>query len=321
MQIQSVLGPIDSRDLGQTLAHEHISTADWALRMNWGGRYYQHQEVADRAVLQFRRAYDCGVRTVVDGTPPSIGRDVALIREVAERTGLNFIASSGFYFHEETYLRWGNLDSLYDVLSRECAVGIGDTDIRAGIMKAACADHGVTETLERAFGLIGRVAAEQQVPVFVHHHPADQNGQEICDIFEAAGARPEQLIIGHAGDTNDLDYLEGLIARGCYLGMDRFGYSTTTPTTNELAHRIATIVELCRRGHSAQLLLSHDLATFVGLSPDWQTFADGSVIPDVDFTFVHTTVLPALERAGLGSAQLASFLTDNPRRLFESSAA
>ncbi|MFS3126894.1 phosphotriesterase [Nocardioides sp. Bht2] len=320
MQVATVLGTVDSTDLGQTLMHEHISSADWALRMNLGDRYYRHQEVADRAVAQFRRAREVGVRTVLDGTPPSIGRDVALIREVAERSGVNFIASSGFYFHEETYLRWGNSDGLYELLSSECADGIGSTGIRAGAMKAACADHGVTPTLERGFSVIGRVAAEQGVPVFVHHHPSEGDGQTICDIFEASGASSDQLILGHAGDSNDLDYLEGLLARGCYLGLDRFGYATMPKASNGLAERIATLAELCRRGFSSQLLLSHDLATFVGLSLDWQEFADGPEFPDVDFTFIHRTVLPLAQEAGVDADTLRSILADNPRRIFEAAA-
>ena len=36
MMIQGVLGPIDTAELGQTLMHEHITCADWSMRMNFG---------------------------------------------------------------------------------------------------------------------------------------------------------------------------------------------------------------------------------------------------------------------------------------------
>ena len=36
MKINSVLGPIDTADLGPTLMHEHVTCADWSLRMNFG---------------------------------------------------------------------------------------------------------------------------------------------------------------------------------------------------------------------------------------------------------------------------------------------
>lgn len=88
-------GPIETADFGQTLFHEHIVTADWSMRMAFGDQFYDHDVVADRAVEHFTRARDCGVRTVVDGTPVNMGRDVQLVHEVAERTGLNFIVSSG----------------------------------------------------------------------------------------------------------------------------------------------------------------------------------------------------------------------------------
>ena len=36
MKIQSVLGPVDTSELGQVLMHEHLTCADWSMRMNFG---------------------------------------------------------------------------------------------------------------------------------------------------------------------------------------------------------------------------------------------------------------------------------------------
>ncbi|WP_272818788.1 hypothetical protein [Prescottella equi] len=101
MPVNTVRGPIDRSQLGQTLIHEHIVTADWSMRMAFGENYYEHDVIVERAVAQFLRARESGVRTVVDGTPVNMGRDIGLIREVSERTGLEFVVSSGFYYQEE----------------------------------------------------------------------------------------------------------------------------------------------------------------------------------------------------------------------------
>lgn len=315
MLVNSVLGPIDTADLGQTLFHEHIVTADWSLRMAFGEHFYDHEVVADRAVEQFTRAREVGVRTVVDGTPVNMGRDVNLVREVAERTGLNFIVSSGFHYMEEVYLEWRTEDDVYELLNRECSEGVAGTGIRPGIMKAACADAGITPLLSKVFRGIGRVAREQRLPIFAHHHVALANGDAIMDLFEDCGVAPSQVVLGHSGDTNDLDYLERMLGRGCYLGMDRFGYCDVS---NSLEDRIRTIVELCRRGHAERLLLSHDLATYLGVFGSWTDFvAHDPIASGVDFTFIHREVLPALESAGLEPGEVLALLERNPRNLFE----
>lgn len=314
MLVNGAFGPLDSTQLGETLIHEHIVTADWSMRMAFGDHFYEHQVVADRAVQQFSKAKECGVRTVVDGTPLNMGRDVRLICEVAERTGLNFVVSSGFYAQEEAYLTYRSVDEVHEFLSREFAEGIAGTTVRPGMMKAACGDAGITPVLETAFRAIGRVASEQRVPIFAHHHVSAANGDAILDVFEDCGVLPAQVVLGHSGDTNDLDYLERMLRRGCYLGMDRFGYCGVS---NSLEDRVKTIVELCRRGHSAQLLLSHDLATYLGVFGTWEHFKSSEPSEaDVDFTFIHSTVRPALEAAGLERSEVTAMLERNPANLF-----
>lgn len=315
MPVNTVRGPLDGSDLGQILIHEHIVTADWSMRMAFGAHFYEHDVVVERAVEQFLRAKESGVRTVVDGTPVNMGRDVALIREVAERTGLEFIVSSGFYYQDEVYLKWRSEDEIHAWLTRECEDGIAGTDVRPGIMKTACADLGITPILDKVFRAIGRVAAEQQLPIFCHHHTEVGNGEAIVDLFESCSVAPNQLVLGHSGDTNDLDYLEGILRRGAYLGMDRFGHCAAG---NSLENRVRTIAELCARGHRDRLLLSHDLATYFGVFGSWQDFKTGeSVDPTVDFTFINRQVVPALESAGLTPDAVRAMLERNPAEFLE----
>lgn len=315
MTVHSVLGPITTADLGQTLFHEHVSLGDWSMRTAFGEHFYRHGLVADRATAHFTAARERGVRTVVDGTPLNMGRDVGLIKEVAERTGLNFVVSSGFHYVEELYLTYRSQGEVHDLLSRECEEGIADTGIRPGMMKAACEDSGLTPLLDKTMRAIGTVAAEQHLPLFAHHHPATGNGEAIIDLLEDCGVSPRQVVLGHSGDSNDLDYLERLLKRGVYLGMDRFGYCDVS---NSLENRVKTIVDLCARGHADRLLLSHDLATFIGVFGSWADYEQTDPLTlGADYTFIHTAVLPALERAGVDPAQVAALLERNPASLFE----
>ena len=88
------------------------------------------------------------MRTVVDGTPVNLGRDIRLIREVARRTGLNFIASTGFYYQEEPWLYFRDEEEIYDLLMGDCADGISGTDSKPGILKAGVGRGGLTPLLD-----------------------------------------------------------------------------------------------------------------------------------------------------------------------------
>ena len=72
------------------------------------------------------------------------------------------------------------------------------------------------------------------------------------------------MVIGHSGDTTDLDYLEELIGNGSYLGMDRFGSTCYLPFED----RVDTVARMCERGHADKMVLSHDAACYFDALPE-----------------------------------------------------
>lgn len=301
MKIQSILGPLDSGSLGQTLIHEHISCADWSMRANFGARFFERDTLLEMAKRCFAPLRQHGVKTIVDGTPVNLGRDLPLIRDVAEATGMNIIASSGFYFQEEPWLGARSEAWLYDMLYPDAE--------SCGIMKCAVEAAGVTPLTQKLLRATGRVAAEQNKPVFCH--TASKAGMGL-PAFEqlSAFAPPERIVLGHSGDTNDRDYLLAIAATGAYLGFDRFGYCDRD---NSVENLTANIVWLCERGYRDRILLSHDAAVYLAFWDDWAE----SQKQTTNFCFIHETVLPMLTAGGLTKADLAAMLEDNPRRLFE----
>jgi len=303
MKINTVTGPIETAKLGPTLMHEHISCADWSMRMNLGDRFFNFDDVVNTATATFTQMNrECGITTVVDGTPINLGRDIKLIREVAERTGLNFIASSGFYYQEEFELAFRPEEEITELLLYECQNGINGTDILPGIMKCAVESRELTKYLRKILAAIARVAAKTGLPIFCHHNPHYKNGGAILDIFEGQGVSLNKVILGHSGDTDDLDYLVSMLGRGCYIGMDRFGYCDITLS---LERRAAAIAALCEKGFCDRMLLSHDLAAFIALSRR------------PDFAFIHKEALPALLAAGVARETFDKMMEENPKRFFE----
>ena len=95
--------------------------------------------------------------------------------------------------------------------------------MRAGILKVATDEQGVTADVEATLRGVARAHLQTGVPISTHTHAATRRGLEQQDVFEQEGVDLTRVVIGHSGDSDDLDYLEALMARGSYLGMDRFG--------------------------------------------------------------------------------------------------
>lgn len=86
-------------------------------------------------IFEINNFISLGGRTIVDATgSESIGRDAQALREVALKTGLNIVASSGPYRKFESQRIHKTVDELATTIDKELNQGIGDTDIRAGMI-------------------------------------------------------------------------------------------------------------------------------------------------------------------------------------------
>src|SRR5688572_17850833 len=95
--IETVTGPVAGSDLGFTLVHEHVACASAGIIASWPSLYGGRAALIERAVGILARAKADGVDTIVDATPLDLGRDVSLLAECAERSGVRIIASSGHW--------------------------------------------------------------------------------------------------------------------------------------------------------------------------------------------------------------------------------
>ena len=206
------------------------------MRMNFGPRFCDMRRVLPRAVQQVNRAKGVGVSTIVDATAVNLGRDIHLLREVSQQTGVHLIASTGFYAQDEPWLKEQDPGYLFDLLDEECKKGIYDTDAKPGIVKCAVGRQGLTPTRKKILKLSAKVALANDLPLFCHHEVATQAGPEILDLLLAEGMDPKRVVLGHAGDSQDLAYIFSLLERGCFIGDDRYGYGpclTPLPTASK----------------------------------------------------------------------------------------
>ncbi len=310
LTVSSVAGPLDTADLGFTLMHEHIIVQSPGVKENFP--VMDRQAEIERAVQKLKDVQARGVGTLVDLTPAD-WRDLPFVQEVVRRSAMQVIVATGLYWEVPHFFRAASgrdVDCITDLFVRDIQEGIMDSGVKAAIIKCATDEPGVTEDVERVLRASARAHRRTGVPISTHTHAASQVGLKQQDVFESEGADLSRVVIGHSGDSEDIDYLKKLMDRGSYIGMDRFGIDLFLATDK----RVATIARLCELGYAEKMVLSHDASCYFA----WADPALLSrVVPDWHFNFIPERVIPALLNAGVSEDQVRTMTVDNPRRIFQ----
>ncbi|MDE2403712.1 MAG: phosphotriesterase [Sphingomonadales bacterium] len=318
-QVQTVRGPIDAGALGKVLIHEHIFLMDAEYVLNYRPDFFSDKTIDD-AVERLNALKASGIDTIVDLTVLGLGRYIPAVAKVAERTDLNIIVSTGVYTFNDVpqpfqFTGPGLLcdvpEPMLDLFLRDINEGIAGTGIKAGELKCAIDMPGMTKGVERVMRAIARANVLTGTPITVHTAPQNRSGLLVQDLLESEGVDLRDAVIGHCGDSTDIDYLMAVADRGSLLGMDRFGINFTI-TAEE---RVATIAELCRRGYAGSMALGHDCCAWSDFFPSVSDYH--RVMPQHHYLHIHDDVIPALRAAGVSEGDLELMFVANPRRHYE----
>jgi len=312
--VETVQGAVDAQALGIVLAHEHVRFRDEAVADQWPGRYDQQAEL-DAALEAVRAAKAHGVRTIVDPTAMFGGRDVRFMAQVAEETAVNIVACTGIYSYDYLphYFQNRDIDAMAEHFVADIEGGIQGTEIKAAFLKCAADASGVTENVEKIHRAVARASIQTGAAIMAHSMPAVATGPRQLEIFEEEGVDPAKVQIAHCGDTDDLEYIERLIDRGVYVGLDRYGLEMYLP----IDRRNATAAELLRRGHAQRLMISQDFCATIDWFPPEaaEIFEANGAIRNWSMTLVFEEVVPALREMGaLDDDGFQTIFVENPRR-------
>jgi phosphotriesterase-related protein len=298
--------------------HEHVFILSPDITANYPEVWGDEAKREGDAIQRLNELKSRGVDSIVDLTVIGMGRYIPRIARVAAATDINIVVATGVYTYNDVPMYFhftgpegvlGDGEPMVDMFVRDIEHGIADTGIKAAILKCATDEPGVTPGVERVLRAVAKAHRLTGVPISTHTHAATRRGLEQQRIFADEGVDLTRVIIGHSGDTTDLDYLEELIGNGSYIGMDRFGVDVFLPFED----RVNTVARMCERGHADKMVLSHDAACFM----DWVPEQLLPALPNWHYLHIHNDVIPALKERGVTDEQLTTMLVDNPRRIFE----
>lgn len=313
MTVETALGARPVSSLGPTLMHEHIFVLDRELEANYLEPFDEKRRIAE-AAQRITDAGARGVQTIVDLTVVGLGRYVPLIKAVAERVAVSIVVATGLYTWDDVpmYFRLrgpGRMidgpDPMVGCFVKDLTEGIADTGVRAAILKCATDSPGMTAGVERVLRCVAAAHRETGAPITTHTHAGTRRGLEQQEVFRQEGVDLSRVVIGHCGDSTDLDYLRTLMDAGSFIGMDRFGNDLILPAEQ----RIDTVVALCEQGYAERMVLSHDSSCY---SHSFGPEDRERLLPRWTYTYLHDAVLPALCDRGVTADQIRQMLVENP---------
>jgi phosphotriesterase-related protein len=312
--VETVRGAVDAGALGVALPHEHIfilrPEMEQNLRHRFGAPFWDEEARVADAIEKLSVARAGGIETIVDPTVLGLGRYVPRIQRVNAEVDMHIVVATGVYAFLELsdFLATRTDDFIVDLFVRELREGIDDTGVRAAFLKCAVEHHGIIGDVPRILSCIATAAVETGAPVMVHTNAAARSGLLALDFLTERGVDPTRIVIAHAGDSNDLDYLRAMADCGASLGCDRYGIEHFNPTPD----RIRTLIALIGEGYADRIHLSHDGACFYDFMAGNPFFAN----EHPDLLRISASLLPALRDAGVTQQQIDQMMVDNPSSFF-----
>lgn len=329
-EIRTVAGPIPAGEAGRTLVHEHIwSDFTSMLRVHgadggdchldscraagearWNPSAFPENYRLDDLDQQVEEVASCGVTTVVDATPPALGRNPAMLLAVAEATGLNIVMGCGWYIeptHDDATAA-KSTDELASGLIDEIENGVDG--VYPGIIGEIGTSDPPTDREWVTLRAAAIAAVETGLALSIHLHPWGHHGAAVIDAVSDAGLAPDRVLLNHVTTLVGYDdELRDLLDRGVGVAFDLFGFDHSllgpgryAPSDHDAVDQIARLVDA---GYIDQLFVSQD----VGVRTRLLRYGGWGYGHLVDH------ILPLMASRGIDDSAISTMIERNPQRL------
>ena len=335
--IQTVLGPVFPAELGATLMHEHAPTVDWSELWNLPGgptesRQREMVSETEKLLESFHQSIPEQYRpgAIVEATPIRVGSYPKLLVDLANRTNVHIIASTGFWCEAmapqhpwaiRMSLESDGIGQMARLFIREISQGMEDptgawgeqfTDVRVGIIKIGTSTY--LRPTERLIH-VAAAHANKETGCPITTHTTDAGGLEQATLLVEHGAVPQKIAIGPHGYRDDRandeanEYHERLADMGVRVQFDRVGHASY-PVDSQARQ----IKHLLDAGYAEHIFVSHDhVPYFYGEFTTPSQSSSAWNASNADFTVVTRRLVPELKKLGVYDTHLRRILVENPR--------
>lgn len=297
-------GKMRSSKMGKTLIHEHFLVdfigADKIRADRWS-----REKVVKKVLPYLIQVKALGVKTIMDCTPDFLGRDILLLKELSEKSGLHILTNTGYYGAVGyKYLPpWAFAETAEQLATRwieEAKNGIQGTGVRPGFIKISVNGASMTEIEQKLVKAAALTHLETGLTICSHTGPAISAFEQL-DLLKKMGVAPSSFVWVHAQNEPKKQTYTQAAKMGAWVSLDGMGWGDwdnytmwiDTLKANDCLHRV---------------LISHDAGWYDPEKPDGGEFKG--------YTAVFDKLIPSLEKKGFKSRDFEMLLVKNPAEAF-----
>ncbi len=312
--VNTVLGPVPADELGVTLVHEALLSvvpgAEHAFDV-----HLDRAEIFETLAARLRDFREQGGGAIVDSTGMFHGRDLRLLETLSRATGVHIVASTGmgpeetlggYFLTPQTNppTPWP-AEKFADLFTKEVAEGMVVPRVErrgpAGLVAITASRQGMTATDESLARGGARTALATGVPVSLRY---GSDALHDLDVVLDEGLPADRVVVGGLDRKDAAAAVPEVAGRGAFVALDHVGHDGDHLTDDE---RVALVVELLGAGHGERVLLSSNAIGVAKGHPE--------DVRELPYSYLLTTFVPLLEKAGVGEDDVRRILVDNPREL------
>ena len=303
LEVITVNGPIVPDPNALWLSHEHI-LVDFAGADSIHPDRWDTDSVVAAMLPYLEEVREWQVKYFVDATPNFLARDVGVLKQLSEITGIEIITNTGLYGAAQdkyipAYAHTVTPESLAESWISEFEGGIDGTKVRPGFIKISV-DTGnpldaVDEKLVHAAAI---THLETGLTIGSHTGEASALWPQL-EILQQHGVSPEAFIWIHAQNEPDPGNYVRAAQLNCWISLDGLGW--------EQEDHLEKLVYAREQGILDHILISHDAGWYDPSRP----------VQDIKpYTPVFEWLVPRLRERGFSSPDIDLLLKANPRKAF-----
>jgi phosphotriesterase-related protein len=302
--IMTVKGPIKASEMGVSLTHEHI-LVDFIGADSINEQRWDRSNVIEKVLPFLLQAKNLGCKTLIECTPEFIGRDPALLKSLANSSGLHIITNTGYYgAGNNKYLPKHAYTETADQLAArwigEWNTGIKGTLIKPGFIKIGVANGSLSELHKKLVIAAARTHLKTGLTIASHTGPAIPAFEQL-EILKQEGVAPDAFIWVHAQTEKDLRTHVKAADMGAWISLD--GLNDNNPE-----EYVKMIKNLKENKLLDKVLLSHDAGWYHPGEENGGKFRG--------FSTLFEKLVPLLKKEGFSDEEIHQLLVLNPAKAF-----
>ena len=300
----TVKGLIDASLMRMTLVHEHI-LVDFIGAEEINPPRWDREAVARKVIPYLEEVKQAGCHTLIDCTPNYLGRDVMLLRQLSDKTGLYIITNTGYYGGSDNkflpaHAFTETAEQLANRWIAEWQNGIDGTPVKPGFMKISVNDSHLSDISLKLIQAAALTHRKTGLTIASHTGPSIPAFEQI-EVLKSNKIDPAAFVWVHAQNETNADQHVKAIEEGAWVSLDGLRDDNVEEYTKKLV-RLRS--EKCLH----RVLVSHDAGWYDPGKPDGGEFRG--------YTVLFKKLIPSLEQEGFSESEIVQLIQDNAASAF-----